>query len=181
MQTAQTGTQDQAEKEFTSLTPQEVGSSSEERDLRGTGVPIDMIEGVWVKVQPWINKALEYGNGEYGIEDIYAALLDREMQLWMVYEMPNKNIVLALITQIITYPQKKSCRVVALGGESHLLWEKRLFILEEWAKSEGCSNVEAFVRSGLAKKMKHLGYNNIYTVVSKDILGGDKSGSYEVI
>ena len=48
--------------------------------------------------------------------------------------------------------------------------------MEEWAKSEGCSNVEAFVRSGLAKKMKHLGYNNIYTVVSKDILGGDKSG-----
>ena len=93
MQTAQTGTQDQAEKEFTSLTPQEVGSSSEERDLKGTGVPIDMIDGVWVKVQPWINKALEYGNGEYGIEDIYSALLDREMQLWIVYEMPNKNIV----------------------------------------------------------------------------------------
>ena len=66
--------------------------------------------------------------------------------------------------------------MVALGGESHLLWEQRLFILEEWARTEGCLSVEAVVRSGLAKKMKHLGYNNIYTVVSKDILGGDKSG-----
>ena len=49
--------------------------------------------------------------------------------------------------------------------------------MEEWAKQEGCVNVEAFVRSGLAKKMKHLGYNNTYTVVSKDIEGGEVSGA----
>ena len=168
------------EKGFTSSTQQEAGSNSD-RDLKGTGVPADMIEGVWNEVGQWIEKALSYGNGEFAIEDIYNALTEREMQLWIIYEMPEKKIVLAVITQIITYPQKKTCRVVALGGESHLLWERRLFILEEWAKQEGCENVEAFVRSGLAKKMKHLGYNNIYTVVSKDILGGDKSGSYEVI
>ena len=88
------------EKEFTSLTHQVLGSNSD-RDLRGTGVPVDMIDGVWMKVQPWINKALEFGNGEFEIGDIYSALIDREMQLWIIYERPENHIVLAVVTQIV--------------------------------------------------------------------------------
>ena len=175
MEIEQTGTQ-VLEKEFTSLTHQVLGSNSD-RDLRGTGVPVDMIDGVWMKVQPWINKALEFGNGEFEIGDIYSALIDREMQLWIIYERPENHIVLAVVTQIVEYPQKKACRVVALGGENHLLWEERLVIIERWAMEQGCSSLEAFVRSGLAKKMKNLGYNSIYTVVSKEFLGGDNSES----
>jgi hypothetical protein len=175
MQTEQIGTQ-VLEKEFTSSTHQEAGLSSE-RDLKVTGVPVDMIDGVWVKVQPWIIKALEFGNGEFEIGDIYASLIDRDMQLWIVYERPGKHIVLSVVTQVIEYPQKKVCRVVALGGESHLLWEERLVIIEDWAIEQGCRSLEAFVRSGLAKKMKNLGYNNIYTVVSKEFLGGGNGES----
>ena len=90
MQTEQIGTQEE-EKEYTSLTHQVLGSNSK-RDLRATGVPVDMIDGVWMKVQPWINKALEFGNGEFEIGDIYTALIDREMQLWIVYERPENLI-----------------------------------------------------------------------------------------
>jgi hypothetical protein len=175
MQTEPTGTL-VLERASTSLIPQEAGSNSD-RDLNVTGVPADMIEGVWEEVGPWIEKALSFGNGEFGVTDIYDALIGRDMQLWIIYEMPEKAIVLAVVTQIIHYPLKKTCRVVTLGGESHLLWERRLFVLEEWASDQGCSNVEAFVRGGLAKKMKHLGYNNTYTVVSKDIKGGEVSGA----
>ena len=47
------------EKGFTSSTQQEAGSNSD-RDLKGTGVPADMIEGVWKEVGQWIEKALSY-------------------------------------------------------------------------------------------------------------------------
>ena len=135
-----------------------------ERELKGTGVPFDMVDDFWDQVIPFVDKALEHGHGEFEAEDIHEALLSKDMQLWVIYEEPENNIVLAVVTQIINYPKIKVCRIVTLGGESHLLWEKKLFILEEWARENGCVRMEAYCRDGLQRKLNKLGYEKLYNL-----------------
>ena len=140
-----------------------------ERELKGTGVPFDMIDDFWTQVSPFIEMALEHGHGEFEVDDIYEACLEKDMQLWVIYEQPEHKIVLAVVTQIINYPKTKVCRIVTLGGESDLLWENKLFILEEWAKENGCVRVETFCRDGLQRKLNRLGYKKLYNLCGVDL------------
>jgi len=138
-----------------------------EREFIGTGIPSHAIDDVWNEVSPWVAKELENSNGEFDIDDIYLSLINREMQLWVMYE--KQEIVLAVVTQIMYFPQKKVCRIVGLGGQKHILLEDKMCILEEWASERECHSVEAYVSSGTARKLKKSGYNKTYTVVSKNI------------
>ena len=140
-----------------------------ERELKGTGVPHDMVDDFWSESLPWIESALKHGHGEFEADDIHDALVNKDMQLWVIYEKPKNNIVLVVVTQILDYPRMKVCRIVVLGGESHLLWETKLFILEEWAKEQGCKRIEAYCRDGLQKKLEKLGYKKLYNWVGVNL------------
>ena len=54
--------------------------------------------------------ALEYGNETHSLEDVAMALKRDELQLW-----PGINT--AVVTEIITYPQKKSIHVFLAAGD----------------------------------------------------------------
>ena len=41
--------------------------------------------------------------------------------------------------------------------------------LEEWAREQGCTQMETLARKGLAKKLTKLDYRQVYQVCRKDI------------
>ena len=140
-----------------------------EEDVALTGIRHDMVEAIWEKAKPHLEKALEHSDGEFEINDVLKFLLDRAMQLWVLYDTSTHDVVMAGCTEIVVYPNKKICRVVLMGGLSMNLWQSQTTAFEEWAREQGCTQMETLARKGLAKKLTKLDYRQVYQVCRKDI------------
>ena len=138
-------------------------------DVTLMGIRHDMVEAIWDKAKPHLEKALEYSDGEFEIDNVLKFLLDRTMQLWVLYDISTHDVVMAGCTEIIVYPNKKICRVVLMGGLSMNLWQAQTTAFEEWAREQGCTQMETLARKGLAKKLTKLDYRQVYQVCRKDI------------
>jgi len=117
------------------------------------GIQSDEVDDVWEKVEPLVNKAMEYADGKMVADDVYKALKAKDMQLWLV---PGG----VWITHIIDYPQSKRLDWVAAAGE-YQEWTSYLPYLFEWAKTQGCDAVEVSGRPGWGRK---LGFEEIHRI-----------------
>ena len=142
---------------------------SVEDNITPMGVRHDMVEAIWEKTKPHLEKALEYGDGEFQIDDVLKFLLDRTMQLWVLCDTDSRDVLIAVCTEIIDYPRSKICRVVLFGGISGMMWQEYLTIIEDWAKEQGCSSIESLARKGMAKKLIKLNYKPVYQVSRKKL------------
>ena len=138
-------------------------------DVTLKGIRHDMVEAIWDKAKPHLEKALEYSDGEFQIDDVLKFLLDRTMQLWVLYDISTHDVVMAGCTEIVVHPNKKICRVVLMGGLSMDLWQSQTPVFEDWAREQGCTQMETLARKGLAKKLAELDYKQVYQVCRKNI------------
>ncbi len=152
-----------------SITPKliehSVMSSSDE--IRLYGVLHNSIDLVWNEIEPYLNDALSYGQGEHTKQEIYNALCGRDMQLWVAY---NDSGCLAMcITQIHYFPRCKRLSLLYAGGEEMETWVHHWHTIKEWAKEQGCTKCRFYGRDGWQKKFKCFGFKKIYTVLEADL------------
>jgi len=133
-------------------------------DWVAVGIPATEVRIIWPKVINFIELALKRGQGEWAAEDILAALLVREMQLWVAYE--GDCIKAAGVTQVVYYPQKRVCDFLLAGGTGLRFWLKRKSLVLDWAKQQGCSHVRIFGRDGWGRV---LGWKKAYSVFVGEI------------
>ena len=122
---------------------------------------------IWVDVKPLIEKALVHANGEMLPEDVLKLLLENNEYLFIGYT--NDEIQSALVGEIITYPRKKTFRIITWStksGHDYEAWIGLWDTIENFAKSKGCDSIEAWTRKGLARKLK---WDNEYSVITKNI------------
>lgn len=114
---------------------------------------------VWPVVEKWVDNVCRAGGGRYKPDDYYKAILERNMQLWLVW---NRDCLQAfVITEIIDYPHKRYCNIHALGGRHHDDWIHLVGNIEEWAKMKGCDGMEAaHGRLGFKDALKELGWDS---------------------
>lgn len=126
------------------------------------------IDSVWEQVKPLILKALEYSNGELGIDDIYEKLKTKNMQLWICFE--DIEILSAATTEIIIYPKKKICRVVTLGGHRMAEWFYNLIqFIEAWGRHNKINGMEVIGRRGWERIGKRIGYGSQQSILYKEL------------
>jgi len=91
-------------------------------------------------------------------------------QIW-IYKNVLKNGFI-MITQILTFLDKKYCLIYYLWGKKYNDWVKEILqIVEKWAKNNGCENIELWGRKGWSKIIQKLGYNEdkiMFTKLLKD-------------
>ena len=114
----------------------------------------------WEKAKPLIDKALKYQSG-HDIEDIKQAIEDNMAQLWC----GNKSVI---VTEIITYPKKKECRIWLASGDMQELTKEMLPDVESWAKGGGCQTVSVVGRKGWLRVLKD--YFQPHIVIEKELL-----------
>ena len=125
----------------------------------------DDVEYVWDKVEPILARVVSRSEGELETEDILDLVTEGRMQLWIVAE--NKEIIAALVTQIITYPQKKVLRLVSLAGEDFNKFKHFLDMVQSFAIRKGCTALELWGRKGWKKLLPE--WKSEYIVYTKDI------------
>ena len=121
---------------------------------------------LWDDVGPMLARVTERSEGEMEPDDYLETLTQGAMQLWIATE--EKNITLAMVTQIISYPQKKVLRVIAISGEKFIEAHSQFNdMVEAFAIRVGCSSMELWGRKGWKKMLPD--WKDSYIVFTKDL------------
>lgn len=102
--------------------------------------------GVWPKVRPLIQKAVDTEEMPHlSPEDLLNELIYGRQQLWLGEKA-------AVVTQIQTYPQCKSCVLTFCGGDDMQSWFAEAHAkIKAWATLNGCQEVLVVGRPGWEK------------------------------
>lgn len=130
-------------------------------------IPTDQLEHWLPVVWELLSEACNHSDGKYLPIDVAKALYEKRMQLWNAIE---DNIVHAIgVTEIVNFPRKKVCRILAATGENYEVWGPLIAKIEEWAKNIGCETCEPVVRSSRVKLLKKLGYITTHAIMEKQL------------
>lgn len=111
-----------------------------------------------------LKRALATTEGCFEPVDILAAILSSKMQLWISW---NGSVEAAMVTELINYPRRRSCRVFLIGGRNLKSWSAAFQReIEAFARSHGCSFMEGGSRSGWVRVA---GYKNIGCMLMKEL------------
>lgn len=143
----------------------ELGLSSE--PLLITGVLSQDIGDAWPYVANYLKEARERGFGGPTVPQIHSALLNEQMQLWVVHDGRGR-VFAACITQILKEGDSLDCMLVAVGGVGLQLWfDSGLEIIEEWAREKGVRSFRTVARKGWAKLAKSKGFKQTHCILEK--------------
>ena len=120
---------------------------------------------IWEDVAPMLARVTSHTEGELEPDDFIEPLTHGEMQLWIAIE--DKEIIAALITQVIPYPQKKVLRLISLAGEDFSKFKDFISMVESFAIRSECSSLEMWGRKGWKKLLPD--WRDSYIVFTKDI------------
>lgn len=131
-----------------------------------TGIPAGRVASVWPAVAPMLARALDHGQGDYGLDDIRALLLDRSCQLWAWIE--DGAIAACCVTTIIVYPRRKVCGLMLVGGKGLARWlDAAQPVIAAWARAQGCTQLEGYARKGWLRVLKD--WRTAWTQIRRDI------------
>ena len=132
-------------------------------------VPTEYIDTCWSKVEGFIGKAAEYTFGRFTASNIYDMVKDGDYQLWVAYD--GEEFKGAVVTNILTYPQKKMLGMQFCGGDELDTWkEPMLALLRMFARDLGCEAIESTGRPGWAKIFKNDGYTATWVTYELSIV-----------
>lgn len=111
-------------------------------------VTYDELLGEWQRVAPWLEPALATCGGTHWLEDVLAAIVAANMQLWTGSHT-------AAVTEICQFPRMKLVNVFLAGGRLRdcLEWGAPGGPLEHWAKGIGAQALTADARAGWSRKL----------------------------
>ena len=120
---------------------------------------------IWEDVAPMLARVTPHTEGELEPDDFIEPLTHGEMQLLIAIE--HREIIAALITQIIPYPQKRVLRLISLAGEDFNKFKDFVAMVESFAINSECSSLEMWGRKGWKKLLPD--WKDSYIVFTKDI------------
>ena len=90
---------------------------------------------------PLLTPAIARSAGRWDLGAVIDFLQSGNMDLWVVYRGP--DMLAAVVTQIIRYPRMKVCSIPFLGGKRMKDWLYLVEEIEQWAKDQGCKEMES--------------------------------------
>lgn len=120
----------------------------------------------WPVTNGWIKSALDHGGVFLTPENVWAALLNNQMTLWIA-QQEDAVVRACAVTQIIQYPKIKCCNWIVVGGLGMEDWLHLRGPIEEHAKAQGCEAMESISRPGMVKRIREFGYLPLCSIMRK--------------
>ena len=120
-------------------------------------VPVQLINQIWSKVEPFIKNAEEkFGGSEYTTEQIKVYLVTGQMML-LVATDESAEIHGAATVSFISYPNDRVAFVTAIGGK--LVTSPETFAqMSEIFKSNGATKIQGAAKEAVARLWKRFGF-----------------------
>lgn len=130
---------------------------------------LEHIVAHWNQIAPFLEKGIEFSNGEICIESIKEKLIDREIMLSVVFK--DEQMIAAVTFEQITFDTGKRVLNIQLAGGDYLdEWFAQMEQLaNDLAKHYSCEDIYIIGRKGWVKQMKRLGYSEVHTVLHKEV------------
>lgn len=122
-----------------------------------TGIPEQHVHLVWPTLWPLLKPAYEKSREK---TDLLAGIMSRDLQAWAIYE--NNIAVAGIVTRLwrVGTSGELQCRIWLVGGSRLSEWAPDFIAkLRDWAKAEGCSEINGAGRRGWARIVKRFGGN----------------------
>ena len=133
-------------------------------------VPTEGVSKLWPSVEGMISRSLERMPGRYHVIDFYVRAWQGEVALWVAFEKENIEIKGAWMTRIYEVPMGKIMAIEWLGGADIHSWEeKAIETMEEYARTVGCSRMEASGREGWTPFAKKHGFEKRAVIYDKEL------------
>ena len=133
------------------------------------------IQATWHYVRELLQQPLDLNLGEFTSDDVYQWLLNGQMQLWVLVDPKFGGIILAAVTEFVTYPREKRLRMVLVGSKPNTIdhwldfcWEDNSALMQ-YAKDNGVKRFESTGRDGWTKVLGKVGFSKYYTVLTKEV------------
>lgn len=131
-------------------------------------IPANLVEHFWKLTEPYVKRALDHTSGEIAPADVKALCQGQLAQLWLVSE--GEKVIGSFVAEISLYPRRKHARILTLGGSRVKEWALHMDIIVcEWASSQGCQAVEAYVRRGFVPLLVNYNMKHKFSVMVKEL------------
>jgi len=123
----------------------------------------------WHMVKEPLKEALAHSVNETPIEVWLSRILNLQAQLWVFTR--DDEIIGVGLTQFLDYATHRTLHLVLCGGIDWETWADQYYVVEEFAKKNGCKAVEQWGRKGWTKILpKHIpGFETVYYVMRKEL------------
>jgi hypothetical protein len=121
-------------------------------------VPTAEIRRYWKHARPHLQAAIDLSDGRWTPEYVLAALVLGEQGLWLVVS-DGGQVVGAITTEGVQYPEKKALALHFMGGDGFDDWYLEMFnAMVKHAQDVGCDVIESNARFGFWKWFKPSGF-----------------------
>jgi hypothetical protein len=131
-------------------------------------IPIDHVEMVWDRVAPMLEPALKTATGKCNIQDLQVSVLSGLYLLWVV--VIEDEIVAAITTRIIDYPQCRALAMDWIGGGKMRQWlPVAMAAMVSHAKHNGCTHMEGYGRAAWTRWLEKYGWKQDYIAFRMEV------------
>lgn len=138
--------------------------------MKFTAIHPQLLPHVWEHVAPLLNKAVKLNPELINIDDVLVGAKAGAYVIWVAIDEENGEFVGTVTTRIIPYPQSKGLAMDFLGGTRMKEWlHLAQDAVEEHAKRNECTHLEAYGRRAWSRYLEPLGWGQAYITYKKEL------------
>jgi hypothetical protein len=124
----------------------------------------------WNELSPMLQKSIDHGQNESTLTDYLRKVLNYKAQLWVFLDNDNQLKGCGL-TQFLDYSTHKTLHIIACAGVDWATWSDGYYVVENFARDNGCKRVEMWGREGWLRRLPKVipGWEQAYVVMTKEI------------
>jgi len=134
-------------------------------------VPTEFVDAVWPKVSEIMERSVKTAEGKYKVEDLYPEIMDNQIVLWIVADHDRDDeIIAAITTRLIEYPQGNSMAMDWIGGTRMKDWlPMAQESISRYAKDHKCKYLEGYGRKGWDRWLRKYGWKPDYIAYKMEL------------
>lgn len=139
--------------------------------MKVSTVPKETVKYIWKDVERVLKKSVDTATGKVNLIDVLHGILNDTYVLWVVFD--GEEVIAAITTRIIEYPQRRSMALDWVGGSRMKEWQDMAMKkITDFAILNDCQHLEGYGRKAWGRALKKHGFYPEYIAYRMEINNG---------
>lgn len=139
--------------------------------MKVSAVPKETVRYIWKDVERVLKKSVDTATGKVNLIDVLHGILNDTYVLWVVFD--GEEVIAAITTRIIQYPQRRSMALDWVGGSKMKEWQDMAIEkITDFAMLNNCQHLEGYGRKAWGRALKKHGFYPEYIAYRMEINNG---------
>ena len=139
--------------------------------MKVSTVPKETVKYIWKDVERVLKRSVDTATGKVNLIDVLHGILNDTYVLWVVFD--GEEVIAAITTRIIEYPQRRSMALDWVGGSRMKEWQDMAIQkITDFAVLNDCQHLEGYGRKAWGRALKKHGFYPEYIAYRMEIENG---------